>query len=500
MKKFYEIWWVVLLGICLSACEKTHTDVVMPERPHVGEDPDNPDQYYDYVRYSAEGRLRDSVYLYTYYFYLWQDQLPTSYPTHQHRRAEEVLEAMKGYARDGQGRLLDRFSFLDREGTIRAELQHGLLGSFGFDVRYYTETDLYIKKVDLGSPAYQAGLRRGWQVTEVNGRRDLSLASMEQDNYSFLFGALYGSSIDLKVRNPLGEEIPVRLHAAVYPYKPIITHRIFDLGTKKVGYMALDAFVTNQLIKHDLDAIMNSFHAAGVQQVIMDLRYNGGGDVATANYITNLLAPSTAHSRLMNYYVINNTLRGEGWDLFLFAPTYFQKTNALELDRVYFLVTNGTASASELLINNLTPYMDVQLIGDNHTYGKPVGYFGWDIMGVDLYAVSFQTLNAQHEGQYFDGLPVDKTVRDDLSRDFGDPDEWMTAEALHHALHGSYTAHTPLHLGLGPAYGQRALSPRRGMEDLNQGLETRLRREMFDFRKFPLDSMSIRETTPINNK
>lgn len=487
MKKFNKIWLIVLLGVALSACEKTDHNVVMPERPQVGVDSNDLDQSYDYVRYSAEGRLRDSVYLYTYYFYLWQDQLPTSYLTHQHRRAEEVLDAMKGYARDGQGRLLDRFSFLDREGTIRAELQHGLLGSFGFDVRYYTETDLYIKKVDLGSPAYQAGLRRGWQVTEVNGRRDLSLASMERDNYSFLFGALYGSTIDLKVRNPLGEEIPVRLNAAVYPYKPIITHQIFDLGAKKVGYMALDAFVTNQLIKHELDAIMNSFHAAGVQQVIMDLRYNGGGDVATANYITNLLAPSTAHNQLMNYYLINNTLRSEGWDLFLFAPTYFQKTNSLELDRVYFLVTNGTASASELLINNLSPYMDVQLIGDNNTYGKPVGYFGWDIMGVDLYAVSFQTLNAQNEGNYFDGMPVDKTVRDDLSKDFGDPDEWMTAEALHHVLHGSYTVHVPLQQSLGRAAGHSTLSQRNSSEDLNQGLDARLRREMFDFRKPQLD-------------
>src|SRR5690606_32924698 len=139
--------------------------------------------------------LKDSVYVYTYGFYLWQDDLPDwSGDVRSHTRpynsADAVLEALKGYARDDEGNPYDRFSFLDRWGTVNTEIQQGYAGSFGLDVRYNNDTDLYVKKVDIGSPADREGIRRGWQVVELNGSRDLSLASMEQDNFAFLFGAL----------------------------------------------------------------------------------------------------------------------------------------------------------------------------------------------------------------------------------------------------------------------------------------------------------------------
>lgn len=175
----------------------------------------------------------------------------------------------------------------------------------------------------------------------------------------------------------------------------------------------------------------------------------------------------------------------EGWDLFLFYPSYYDKVNALELDRIYFLVTGGSASASELLINNLSPYVDVKLVGDSRTYGKPVGYFGWDVMGVDLYAVSFQTFNADHEGDYFDGLPVDKLVRDDLSRDFGDPLEWMTAEALYHAEHGTFSASSMLQQSLDKGVPQTL------GRDLNKVLDRQGRKDMFDFRKTDIDTLKF---------
>lgn len=480
MKKIVVAVLVLATGFGMMGCEKESSNLVMPKRPNVGAGSEGDDNY-DYFRYSSEGRLRDSVYLYTYYFYLWQDQLPGSFATHNYRTADGVLNALKGFARDGSGNQLDRFSFLDREGTVSQELQEGYIGSFGFDIRFRdTDSVLYVSKVDFGSPAYLAGMKRGMRLTEINGRQNLSYKALEADDFNFLFDAIYAQNIQMKMRNPEGQELSVSLQASIYGYRPIIASRIFDLGAKKVGYFALDAFVSNQLIQSELDAMMNAFQAAGAKEVIVDLRYNGGGDVATANYISNLLAPSSAKDKLMNYYIINNTLRSEGWEMFLFYPAYYYQVNALELDRIYFLVTNGTASASELLINNLKPYIDVKLIGKNRTYGKPVGYFGWDIMGVDLYAVSFQTMNANNEGDYFDGMPVDKSVLDDLSRDFGDPQEWMTAEALYHAQHGYFTTGPGLNQSLGRIQSVSTAG------DLNRQLNQRSRKDMFDFRKMEI--------------
>src|SRR5690606_6979449 len=145
-------------------------------------------------------------------------------------------------------------------------------------------------------------------------------------------------------------------------------------------------------------------------------------------HLSNLLVPAAVGNRVMYTNKVNRGLDGflRSYGVRIdFSDVHFNKSNTLDLDRIYFLVTEGTASASELLINNLRPHVDVKLIGEHATYGKPVGYFNWNILGVDLYAVSFQTFNSAGYGDYFSGLPVDKVVFDDLTKDFGDAQEDM---------------------------------------------------------------------------
>src|SRR5690606_37856248 len=132
--------------------------------------------------------------------------------------------------------------FLDGWGTVDAEIQQGYAGSFGFDVRYNNDTDLYVKKVDSGSPAYQFGIRRGWQIVRINGTGDLSLSSMEQDNFAFLFGALDAEEISLVLRKPDGSEVSAALQRANYQLQPIMSQKIYNVAGKKVGYFAFDIF------------------------------------------------------------------------------------------------------------------------------------------------------------------------------------------------------------------------------------------------------------------
>lgn len=462
------VFGIFLLAGTLAGCNKGNVvpQLEIPEREDTTED-----------------MLRDSVYIYTYLLYLWQESLPMEFQTRRYPSAESLLGALKGYARNPQGDALDRFSFLDRSGTIDEEIQQGLAGSFGFDVRYNNETDLYVKKVDPQSPAAEAGLTRGWQILDINGNTNLSQSSMEQDNFSFLFGALDEQTISLRLRTPDGDEVARTLSRGSYRIQPILDSRVFDLGSKKVGYFAFDSFVSTSdlvgnptYVRTQLNQLISQFEQVGVDELIVDLRYNGGGAVITADYLTNMLAPASIGNGLMYSYTFNQTLQDAGWDA-VFAPEYFNKTNSLDLDRIYFLVTWSTASASELLINNLRPHMDVKLIGENATYGKPVGYFAWDVMGVDLYAVSFQTFNSVGYGDYFDGIPVNKVAFEDLTRDFGDPEESLIAEALHYARQGTFRpAATALQMGPAQIRGGRSLQ-------LNRSLDNQAMKGMFDFRK-----------------
>lgn len=465
---------VLLLGSAIVACNR---ETVMPEL----ERPTRID--------TDEDLLKDSVYIYTYLFYLWQDDLPDWFAnlrsnTSRHNSADAVLETLKGYAKDANGDAYDRFSFLDRTGTVNAEIQQGLAGSFGFDVRYNNDTDLYVKKVDPESPAYGAGIRRGWQILDINGNSDLSLASMERDNFAFIFSSLDASNISLRLRKPDGDVVSLNIGRGNYQIQPILAHRIYTAGNKKVGYFAFDMFVSTlnsnnnpTYVKTQLDALIAQFEQEGVDELIVDLRYNGGGAVITAEYLSDMLAPIDVGQGTMYSYRINNFLVEDEWQESVFPTVNFAKTNTLDLKRIYFLVTGGTASASELLINNLKPHMDVKLIGEHATYGKPVGYFPWDILGVDLYAISFQTFNSVGFGDYFSGFPVDKLVFDDLTKDFGDAKEAMIAEALHYASTGGFS---PVSLSLQADARSGGLS-RRQATSINRVLDGRDNKGMYNF-------------------
>src|SRR5690606_34917907 len=129
--------------------------------------------------------------------------------------------------------------------------------------------------------------------------RDLSLNAMERDNFAFLFGALDADRISLVLRKPDGEEVAMDILRGNYQLQPIMSEALYTVAHKKVGYFAFDIFVSTldnrdnpTYVKNQLDRLMAQFEREGVEELIVDLRYNGGGAVVTAEYLSNLLAPS----------------------------------------------------------------------------------------------------------------------------------------------------------------------------------------------------------------
>jgi hypothetical protein len=112
------------------------------------------------------------------------------------------------------------------------------------------------------------------------------------------------------------------------------------------------------------------------------------------------------------------------------TTTRFKKLGALNISRVFFIVSNNTASASELLINNLRPYMEVKLVGPSNTYGKPVGFFPIPVGDWYAFPVSFRTVN--------NGISLDNKVADGLDKDWGDASEACLASVLKYINTGGY--------------------------------------------------------------
>lgn len=374
----------------------------------------------------------------------------------------------------GESKAYDWYSFLDRGGFVSGAIQEGFVSGLGMEVVYIDNSsknnaDLYIRFTEKNSAAYIAGLRRGFQILKLNGDTRIDYNSQKAGNFTTLNNYLNTSRLSVEYKTPSGEINTVELIYKSNSYADaIFADTVLTTGGKKVGYLGLSSFLSQDAwvltadgyLRFDtrLNQVFSAFTSQGITELVVDLRYNGGGSVLTAEYLSDLLVPSSASSQLMYTYKINSILQEFGWDEpgDEFGPVYFSKQGSLNLSRVYFLVSDETASASELLINILSPYMQVYMIGTyrsengvtvaNNTYGKPVGFFPIDIVSAsnELYVTSFQMFNKNGYGDYFDGLKPQHHVWEYQSfLDFGNPEETMLATALEHIRTGIFKTTQP---------------------------------------------------------
>lgn len=463
-------------------------------------------------------RVKDSVYLFTQEDNLWYDALPT-YAAFKPRAftgttdaaaLQSEVDALSQYkinpttgmpyeydmAYPGEA----KYSFIDQGAT--ATTLGGTKGDYGFSANYNTATDLRIKYVYPGSPADKAGLARGYQITAITGVPSLTYtnSASTNTNYTALINALFSSTtITMTVQKPDNTTLSITLNAANYTVNPVLKTQIIDLGNgKKMGYMVFNSFTVKTNAQASLDAAFASFTAAGVSDLVVDLRYNGGGSVETAEYLSDLIVPTAKTNTLMFTEYFNDKLQNDKYPLLAkkfginvsqdpgeFKPTNmenqstFAKAGTLNINRVFFIVTGSTASASELTINNLIPEMNVQLIGTT-SYGKPVGFFAIPIGSYQYYTPEFETKNSAGQGGYYAGMtPGSATypgvqANDDLTHDFGDVNEALLAKAINYSVKGTYSVANPEVKTLNASRNGTALSP----DQLNQVAKDFSRKEV----------------------
>ena len=451
----HKYLFVLCLGI-LFGCKKEIKNPPEPPRPDPTEDE----------------RIKASIYDYYNKYSLWTDHIPDLDENgrldfvKKYGDNQRLLLALKNmtpfYA--GYSGSIDRFSFIDEsdaDGTksyangFRMDSDEGYGLHYGWGVLSKDEKKAYpvIYFVEGGSPAQKKGITRGSIVYEVNGDRNISVGydgtSLNQTDVRNvgrkLQTALEASSLNLKVVAAIDEENQEQEYSLgyqrSYEIDPVILDTIYHYPSKKIGYLAYSSFEEVWPVTHrnyiKLQNIFNSFQAANIKDLILDLRYNTGGYVSTAEYLANKMVKATDHGKLMFKYDVNDYLATSLRYKSDFEDVYFEnRDNKLTLENVYVLVTEQTASASELLINVLKPYLNVTIIAEeNRTYGKPVGFFPEDITDdVTLWVTSFKTTNAAGYSDYWKGLTPDvSNIQDYIFRDFGDVEENMIAKALESA-------------------------------------------------------------------
>lgn len=470
MKKSIIYLAIGLLTVAsFTACKKSAAPTPIPSGPS----PNDPG--------TALDRVKDSVYLFTQEDNLWYDALPT-YANFKPRTftgktdllaLQSEVDALsqykinpitgKPYEYESDPRYVGtaKYSFID-QGQVATSLG-GTNGDYGLSVIYNnnTPTDLRIKYVYPGSPADKAGVVRGYQITAIKNVASLTYDASGGPAYQSLINALFNSTtLTMTLQRPDNTTFDVTLNTANYTVVPVIKSKVLDLGNgKKMGYMVFNSFTDLKANAQTyLDAAFTSFTNAGISDLVVDLRYNGGGSVETSAYLANLIVPAAKTNTPMFTYYYNDKLQNDKYPLlakkYKLAPgdfkpantnnqAIFSKQGSLNINRVFFIVTGSTASASELTINNLIPEMNVQLIGTT-SYGKPVGFFAIPIGAYQLYTPEFETKNSANQGGYYTGMtPGSATypgvqASDDVTHDFGDVNEALLARAINYATKGTY--------------------------------------------------------------
>ena len=422
------------------------------------------------VTYGDGGRT-EAKGLPTYY---WYAQVPKLNPLDsKYAKADALLEEMRAYAiNTTTNKPYDHYSFLDRDGTLTNKLMNGVSsqnfaannGDFGLEyapveVANSNNVRLFVLYADKNSPAGKAGVTRGWEIISVNGTTSFTNTSASLD---FINNAITKSpNVTLGFKKPDGSTVTSAISTTSYNLNPVLFDTVYTVkngagANTKVGYFGMYTFSSTfndkgepTFTKTILDQTINKFASQGIKNLIVDLRYNGGGATSTAEYLDSAIAPASAAGKVMYIYKYNDKLTQNLSSTGLSSQVNFPaRTGGLALDNVFFIVTRNTASASELTLNNLKPYMNVRLIGDS-TYGKPVGFIDFNISMfdnahqplylADLYAINFETMNANGAGGYFTGIKADAFAHDYVNVAWGDTkNDENLKQALNFISNGSY--------------------------------------------------------------
>lgn len=411
------------------------------------------------------------------FYYLWNDQIPTNIDIRKEPDPEAYFEKLLNEE--------DKWSWIGNDyASFTAELS-GEPVSMGYDPQFRlygggTEVLIAVNFVYPDSPAEEAGLERGDLILKID---DIWL---NIDNYYDLYsGTEY--SVQLAELNGLeltltGESID--LTASVVITNPIIYFDIFEIDDDKIGYLVYSQFISgdgDEFLTALYD-VFEEFNTAGITDLIVDLRYNRGGETTAAQHLASSIAPAAdvaAESVIINMEYnddLEEYFEYYGWTD-MFSLNFTTDAFNLDLDRVYFLTAWQTASASELVITGLEPYMDVIQIGE-YTYGKYVG--GWylpdDYDEWFMYVIGLKYANIDGYTDFVNGLVPDVEIEDNIGAmlPFGNTSDPMVSEAIYQ-ITGITLKSAPLPTRTYPEF--RKIIPK----------EIELKSSLF----FPLESMPV---------
>jgi C-terminal processing protease CtpA/Prc len=371
-------------------------------------------------------------------WYLFPETLPTNLDPGAYTTADAYLDALTATAR---AQRKDRFfTYLTSVAQENAYYDSGATAGIGVRLAFDSSNRLFVTEAFENAPALNAGIDRGAQIVGIGSTAatirtvsDILAGGGDTALDAALDTSTRGTVRVLRIADAAGTR-DVTVTSADYAVSPLSTRyggKVIDDGGRKVGYINLRTFIGTA--DDQLRSAFATFRTQGITQVIVDLRYNGGGLLDTAETFTDLLGANRSTGDVQAYTTYRPSKSSQNS-----TRLFRREAQAIAPTRIAFIGTQQTASASEYVINALIPYLraDLALVGGN-TYGKPVGQIALDNPSCSddrLRVIAFALQNSARQGDYYDGLAtkVDSSCQatDDYTRPLGDAQESSVRTAL----------------------------------------------------------------------
>lgn len=410
MKSFSKLASATVLSLLLSGCLLDDGDDEQVSFEQCSA-PDANQQLYDYLQE----------------WYFWEQDLATVFDPTLDAGVEEAMASLRVAQ--------DRFSFVMSQQEYE-DYQASVFFGYGFSYYINDARDgLVIRYTyDQGS-AGQVGLRRGDTITAVGGQTIADILSAGNSQLSSAFGPNEnGYTTSVTFTKPDGSEVQTEMTKSSFVANTVLASQVKTIndgtGEKKAGYLVFDSF--DNVSEQELNTAFDDFANQNIDELVLDLRYNSGGLIRVARQLSTQIAGDAVQGQIFTQYVHNENKTSENSTVNFSLGAGVEQLN---LDQVVVLTTGSSCSASELVINALSPFVNVVTIGSN-TCGKPVGMYPMAICDDVVFAINFQTQNAAGFGDYFDGLPVDCAVADEATGDWGVTSDPLLSEGLHYLENG----------------------------------------------------------------
>ena len=418
-------------------------------KPRTGIDPYTGKAYPD-----KQGTLRDELTFlraWSSQYYLWYNEIPTNF------RMSDFTDPVDYFGKLMSPRDKDMYHFTypsaewDKLTNSGIELGYGVTWSSSGPTAPRT---WQVAIVEPGSPAAAAGLLRGDVLATIDGADFINgsdAATVNRINAG-LFPETAGASHSFTLKRGTAP-IAVTMQAQEVTALSVKFTKVITTASGKVGYLSFENH--NAVAERQLIDSFTTLQAAGVTDLVLDLRYNGGGLLNIASELAYMIAGPATKGKVFERLQYNSKIEAQqppeiirfgstayGFDAGAGTVKEGTPLPTLGLRRVTVLTTSGTCSASEAVINGLRGVdVEVNVIGAT-TCGKPYGFTPVPNCGTTYFSVEFQGVNAKGFGDYANGIAPTCSVADDLAHDLGDANEALLAAALNYRTTGACPART----------------------------------------------------------